>query len=832
MKRLIVLQILFLWVTALMAQYPRHGGKSSMYASMMSQLEPGKGVVMGLVIDQQQKPVSYSTVTLRRMSDSSIVAGQLTDTSGRFVLMNIPYGKYMLIVKFVGFKKKIITGIAVSPKKRFVRVGKIELSQQMHQIDQVVVTASARDVEYRVDKKVIHVSQDLANSSGNAVDVLQNIPSVQVDIQGNVTLRGSSNFTVFINGKPSVLDGNEALQQIPASEIDRIEIITNPSAKYDPDGVAGIINIITKQQRKKGYNGLLSLSYDNYDALGVNALLNLRKNKFNFFVSFDYHQRKRPADLKSLREITTDTTLYRYNTDGYMEFGFGGWKAKTGFNYYINDKNTLTVYGVLGNRSFGMHSGTQISEMFYRNDALVFANYYQQFGYSSADGLLYQGNIDFEHKFNDKGHKLRAYIDVSNWMPQRINGTLVDTTDAHWNVLSDASYGQESREMRSGLKGRLQVDYELPLQQGRKLEAGYVGRYLKMESDYKLFDRYGDADWTELTDFSNDLVMIRDIQAIYFTYTGKLAKLFDYQLGLRTEYTYRLVSQKATAQDFTINRFDFFPTAHISRRFGDNFQLQLGYSRRVRRPRGWFLNPFPTYIDQYTVQQGNPELLPAFSDSYELSLVKYFKKSFLSVDAFWRQTKNDFQRIQTVGDNNTIINTWINAGKNMSGGAEISANLSLMRFIMLNASSSVYYYRIIGTVDNQSVDNSTVTWNSRLMTMVMLPTGTRLQLTGFYRAPTVTLQGRSEAFIMTSVALRQDFFKRKVSLTLSVRDPFKWMRFASVVETPDLYSENVYIMRSPNISATLQIRLNDYKPQRNRRSNGDDVSEFEGEGLY
>ncbi len=832
MKKLFSLSIILLWITVLVAQNPRHGGKSSMYASMMSQLEPGKGAVMGLVIDQQQKPVSYSTVTLRRMSDSAIVAGQLTDTSGRFVLMNVPYGKYMLIVKFVGFKKKIITGIEVSPKNRFVRVGKIELSEQVHQIDQVVVTATARDVEYRVDKKVINVSQDLANSSGNAVDVLQNVPSVQVDIQGNVTLRGSGNFTVFIDGKPSVLDGNEALQQMPASEIERIEIITNPSAKYDPDGVAGIINIITKQQRKKGYNGLFSVSYDNYGALGINALINMRKNKFNFFASFDYQEKKRPADLISLREITTDSTLYRYNTDGYMEFVRGGWKVKTGFNYYINDKNTLTVYGVLGKRNFGMISGTQISEMLYRNDALVFANYYQQSGYSSAAGFLYQGNIDFEHKFNDNGHKIRAYIDVSNWMPERINGTLVDTTDAYWNILSDASYGQESRELRSGFKGRMQVDYELPLPQGRKLEAGYVGRYFRMESDYKLFDRYGNADWTELTDFSNDLVMARNIQALYFTYNGKLAQLFDYQLGLRTEYTHRIVSQKTTEQDFTIKRIDFFPTAHISRRFGDNFQLQLGYSRRVKRPRGWFLNPFPTYIDQYTIQQGNPNLLPAFSDSYELSLVKYFKKSFLSMDAFWRQTKNDFQRIQTVGDNNTIINTWANAGKDMSGGVELSANLSLMRFIMFNASSSVYYYRIIGTVDNQSVDNSTITWNSRLMTMVMFPTGTRLQITGFYRAPTVTLQGRSEAFIMTSLALRQDFFKRKASLTLSVRDPFKLMRFASVVETPELYSENLYIMRSPNISATLQIRLNDYKPQRNRGSNGDDVSEFEGEGLY
>ena len=832
MRKIAVLIVLI--ITCYMGMFAQEttGHRPSHFAQMASNLEPNKGLILGQVINEKQQPVPYSTVTLKRMSDSSIVNGILTDSTGRFVLMNVPYGTYFLEVKFVGFKKKIIRGISVSAKNRFVRIGRVTMKTDVQNIEQVVVAATAKDVEYRVDKKVIHVKQNLSSVGGTAVDILENIPSVEVDIQGNVTLRGSSNFTVFINGKPSVLEGSEALQQIPASEIDRIEIITNPSAKYDPDGVAGIINIITKQNHQKGYNGMLTLSYDNYNAYGVNAILNLRRPKVNYFVSFDYSERVRPAIINSQRKITGDSTTSEYTQTGQTQFGFGGWRAKSGLSYYFNDRNTLTVSGQIGNRGFNMASNTQISEFLYANDALVYQNYYVQNGYSTRQGLLYEGNIDYQHKFNDKGHKIRAYIDVRNYLPNKVNGTEVDTTDQDWQILSDQVFYQESREQSSGLRLRAQVDYERPLSNGRKFEAGYVGRYYNMSSSYSLFNKYGSSDWQELPGFSNNFSMIRNIQGAYVTYTGKIAKLFDFQLGLRTEYTYRLVKQLTTSEDFHLNRVDFFPSAHLSHRFGQSLQMQLSYSRRVRRPRGWFLNPFPTYVDQYTVQQGNPELLPAFSDSYEFNVVKYFKRSYLSVESFWRQTKNNFERIQLVGENNTIINTWTNAGKDLSGGVEFSANLMLMGMLMLNASSSVYYYRIIGQIENQQVDNSTVTWNSRLMAMLMLPTRTRLQVIGFYRAPSVTLQGTREAFIMTSFSVRQDFFKRKASLTVSVRDPFKLMRFSTVVNTPSLYSVNEFIMLSPNISATLEVRLNDYKKQRGQSQGDEDISDFEGEGLY
>ena len=826
MNKYLFLIIAFLSFTVVNAQQ-RQGAYS-----MFSNLEPNKGLVVGQVIDNHGKPLAYSTITLYRVSDSSIVNGILSDTTGRFVLMNIPYDTYFLEVKFIGFKKKIIRGITVNAKNRFLKVGKIKLATDVQNIEEVVVEATARDIEYRVDKKVIHVRENLSSIGGTAVDVLQNLPSVEVDIQGNVSLRGSSNFTVFINGKPSVLEGSEALQQIPASEIDRIEIITNPSAKYDPDGVAGIINIITKQKKSKGYNGLISLSYDNYQAYNVNVILNVRRSKVSYFISADYSKRRRPMEIHSLREISSGINTSEYLQNGNSEYGFGGWRIKSGLNYYINDHNTLTFSGQIGRRGFYMSSLSQISELFYQNSVLSEANYYIQKGYSDRSGLLYEGNIDFEHKFNDNGHKIRAYVDIRNYLPTNVNGTEVDTTDQEWNIISDQIFYQESYEQSFGLRLRGQIDYELPLSNGRKLEAGYVGRYYNRKISYSLYNKYGTGEWTELTEFTNEYVMLRNIQGAYLTYSAKAGALFDYQLGLRTEYTYRNFHQLTTNESFKINRIDFFPTIHLSHRFEKDIQTQLSYSRRVRRPRGWHLNPYYIYINQYSVRKGNPNLLPAFTDAFELNIIKYLKRSYISFETFWRQTKNDFERIDLVGDDNLIITTWENSEKNLSAGAEISINLSLMKMLMLSASSSAYYYRVLGEIDNTEVDNSTFTWNSRLMAMLMLPSRTRIQLLGFYRAPTVTLQGTRASFIMTSFSIRQDFFKSKASLTLSVRDPFKLMRFSTIVNTTSLYSENEYIMLSPNISATLEIRLNDYKKERGQKKNEDDVVDFEGEGMY
>ncbi len=830
-KQLLVILAVFI-ALSMFAQYPGGQGNRQFYSKIFSQLQPGKGVIIGRVVSTDGKGMAYTTVTLYRQSDSSIVSGVLTDTTGRFALLNVPMGKYFMEVKFIGFRKKIIKDITVSKKQRFVKIGKIMLKEQAQQLDQVVVTAQSKDIEYRVDKKVINVSKNIATAGGTAVDLLQNVPSVQVDIQGNVTLRGSSNFTVFINGKPSVLEGSEALQQIPASEVQRIEIITNPSAKYDPDGVAGIINIITKQPHERGYNGNISITYDNYNSLRANAIFNIRFKKINYFIGFTKNDRIRPADYISKRIISHDSMKTVFESNGTNVFHRGGWTAKTGFNYYLNDKTTLTLSGNIGQRKFNFSSQSFFNQYVTLNQSKLYNVFYKQSGVADAQGWMYRADIDLLHKFDNNGHQLHAYAFVSNWMPTRLNQTTVDTTDQDWNIISQTQFGQKSSEQRSGFKSRFQVDYDRPLSNGRKIETGLSLRYNKVTSDYRFYQKDGSDQWQELTDRANYMIFNRLISAAYFTYTGKLKDILNYQVGLRTEYVNRLINQTATGEQDRVDRVDLFPSLNISKRFGRTFQMQLGYSRRVHRPNGWYLNPFPIYVDQYTVMRGNPALLPEFANSYEFNMIKNFKSGYFSVETFYRKTLNKFQRIRTVADSNVIVNTWTNAGQDIATGAELSFNYFLMRMLMFNASTSVYYYQLMGTLNNQDVNTADWTWNSRLMLMAMLPTFTRLQIMGFYRAPIVTLQGYSKGMFFSSIGLRQDLFKRKLSITLTVWDPFKLAKFESVTDVQDLYVFSEYIMKSPQVSLTLSLRINDYRPQQNMKQQQEDVSEFEGEGLY
>ncbi len=798
-----------------------------------SQLEPGKGIILGKVVDANNKPMQYVTITLFKLPDSTVVDGTLTDSLGRFILKNEPFATYALEAKFIGFEKKLITNIKLSPKQRFIKIGKIVLAQQSQQIKQVVVTAQQQQVQYKVDKKVINVSQALASKGGTAVDILQNIPSVDVDIQGNVSLRGSSNFTVLINGKPSVLEGSEALQQIPASEIKRIEIITNPSAKYDPDGIAGIINIITKRPSSKGINGNVSISYDNYNAWRANAILNLQVKKFNFFIGFDRMDRVRPAQLISTRIISMDNSKNIFNINGNMAFRRIGWGIKSGFNYYINKNNTLSFSARLGRRAFLMNSFNNSSQIFIQNSDTLHKLFYTQTGFTNAGGWMYQADLDFQHNFNNNDkHYIRSYLYFASWSPTKINTSIIDTTDQNWNSINSPQFQQKSTELRSGGKARFQIDYQLPMHNHHKLQAGYSARYFFMSSNYSFATSLVNQNYTSnISELSNFMKMTRLINAAYFTYSGKLKDFLSYQLGLRTEWVNRTIYVQNNNSKYSINRIDFFPSIHLAHNFSQKFQIEFGYSRRIHRPTGWILNPFPMYLDQHTIQQGNPNLLPEYTNSLELNLIKYFNRSFLSIETFYRQTINKFQRIQKPINNYQVAFTTINAGQSQTAGAELAINFRPLKFININASSSFYYYQILGTIDNQQINKSTFSWNSKLMLMSFLPTGTMLQIMAFYRAPTVTLQGYRKGFLMSSFAVKQAFFKRKLNLTLSVSDPFKLAKFSFTNQTDNLYSSSEFILKSPQIMLTLDFRINNYKPQRNKQKQ-DIISDFEGEGIY
>ncbi len=795
------------------------------------QMKANTGIIAGKMVDDQGTALQYVNVLLHRQSDSTVIDAMATNDQGSFFFKDVNYGTYFLEFKFLGFKSKLLYDISVSKQNRFVRIGRVTLNADDQELSKVVVRGQASNVVYKIDKKIINVSKDIVASGGDATDALRNVPSVNVGVNGDVTIRGSSNFTVMINGKPSILDPNEALKSIPVENIDRIELITNPSAKYDPDGDAGIINIITKNKKNDGFNGKIEIGTDNNLGYKGDILLNYKKNKINFFTEFNINKRIRPMKYVSYRESFLPTDTFYMQNNGENEWGHIGSEAKIGLNYYINDKTTLTLSGSYGVHGFIANSSSQ--QHAWWSDKSKPENYFSSSANNKMSGYTSNAEIDIEHKFNDKGHKIKAYAQYSFFTPVSNNISIMDTSDANWNSISNTPFMQLTSQNRARTRARFQVDYELPIGTKSKFQAGYTFRYLEADGGYHVanFD-YSTNNWDFDTTKYNDMTMYRQIHAAYVTFSSSLGKIFDYELGFRTEYTDRLITEDATNTRYPIKRPDFFPTVHISKSLPFDQQIQLSYSRRINRPRGWNLNPFPMYIDQYTIRKGNPALKPEYSNSYELNYLKTMGRNSISLETFYKTTEGKIDRIQQI-DGSAIVYTTENLNKDYSLGSELSGNFIIFKMLMLNISSSAFNYRITGTLDGNPVDTSTFTWNSRINIMTMLPTGTGIQFGAFYKAPSVTLQGRNSSMFITFAGIRQSFFKRKLSLSIQAWDLFNTMRFAFTNSTKYLYSTNVYSSLHPTIGVTLTYRINNYKSERKRGQKGSSNSmDFMGEGDY
>ncbi|MDP4209124.1 MAG: TonB-dependent receptor [Bacteroidota bacterium] len=801
------------------AQTGRPGGGS---ANM-----PADGKITGKVIDKvAHVAIGYASVGVYRMKDSSMVSGALTDTLGRFTLNNLPYGRFYAEVKFIGYKKSRVNGILVVPNQKTADLGNILVEPSSTTLKEVEVTGSRPPLEYKLDRKVVNVSQQIAAAGGTAVDVLENTPSVQTDVEGNVQLRGSSSFTVLIDGKPSVLKGSEALQQIPASTIQSIEIITNPSAKYDPDGSAGIINIIMKKEKISGINGVVNLSAGTGGKYNGDLLVNYKHDKVNYFFGADY------SDLKfnmknNLSKWTRSNDSLRYqlmNLNGDMHRTGKGVKA--GFDFAPNDKNTISFSARYAERAFGRNTSANYYE--YTNPAKS-NTYYLQNNTSNSPHKFVNLNLDYLLRFDDKGHQLAASAYWSNGPSDSNTDMVKQTTDQNWTL-----DGTEPRQQHTSEKGeenefRLKLDYTKPLGDKGKFEAGYQGRYESSGSKYH-FENYQSGQWIEDMTQYNDLKYTDNIQSVYSTLSNSM-KLFDYQLGIRGEYTDRKITQKVTGESYPVNRFDLFPTIHLSKQLPFDLQLLASYSRRINRPDDHQLDPLPRYIDDKNIRKGNPALAPEFADSYELSLQKRFGAAFLSVDGFYKKTNDLISQIVKLGANNIMEQTFANLNHDYSMGTEIMLNIPLSQAWNVNASTSIYHYKIDGSLSDSTVSNQTNTWNSRINTTLRFKWGMQLQANFFYNAKTVTAQGTRDGFFFTSLGLRQEVMKKKASLTLQVRDLFGNMKFVSTSQGPDFYIYNRMKRESPVFTLTFSYRINNFKQQ--MKKGGDDVNEsdFNGGGM-
>ena len=788
------------------------------YAQEYQGRKVAPGTIVGQVVDAELgTPLEYANTMLYEKQNQTQVTGAMTDNDGVFRLSKVAPGIYTLEISFIGYYTKEIENVVVSIDQEVVRVGVIRLDRAILTTGGVEVTGERLAVEYKIDRKVINVSKDFTAISGTAVDVLQNAPSVTVDIEGNVSMRGSTNFSLLIDGRPTVLDPNDALQQIPASDIEQIEIITNPSAKFDPSGTAGIINVLMKKQKAQGTNGIVNLNIGLEDKYGGNFLLSHRTEKFNVYLGANYNDMSNPGTfLSENRTISNDTTSFIYS-DGDSKWRRKFYGVRGGVDWYLGTNDIWSLGLRYGGRNMDMASARDFEEWTEPGDS---HNLYVSENGNKHGGDFYSMSMDYSHTFGQQEHKFSGHAMLSN------NSDTEESSTAMFDMDSTMLSGQRTEERGPSSRIQLELEYALPIWQVNKLEAGYQGS-LRQNTDTSELYEYDTltSGYEFRPEFSNVVDYEDNIHSLYALYKGELGN-FGYQGGMRGEYQYRIIKLVGENDDFTLDEWDFFPSAHLSYKFPNENEIMASYARRIKRPRGWELQPFETWIDAYNVRTGNPALKPEYIDSYEMGYQNNVGRTLFSLEGYYKVTHNKIERVSSVYDVNIILQSVENVGTDYAYGAEAMLNWNLFKWFNLNLTGDVYQYRIEGTLYGDEFSRESFNWNTRVNSTFMIGQSTRLMINGIYYSPSVSSQGRRDGFYTTNAAIRQDVWNKNLTVTLQLRDIMGNARHEFTSEGSDFYSYTEFSRKSPVVMLALTYNFNRYKPKHEQE---EEQEEFEDE---
>ncbi len=789
-------------------------------------LEEAKGVLKGKVIDSKTKqPLEYVSVAVYEKSSGKLITGSISQSDGAFKISDVGDGEFYVEISFMGYQTKRVDDVKLVPGSFVANIGILEMFENTENIGEVEVVAERAAIDYKIDKKIVNVSKQYTAVSGSAVDVLENVPSVTVDIEGNVSLRGSSDFMVLINGIPSILEPSEALQQIPSSSIENIEIITNPSAKYNPEGTGGIINIITKKNVLQGINGVVNVNAGN-NGYGGDFLFNYKQGKWGYFVGGDYNKREFDGDTELNRESYTNSETSYITNNGVSDHNMNRSNIRAGIDFQPNDKNSLNMELSAGQRSFKSSSTFNYSE--WTSSDL---SPYQYLNTESGERArqMYSVNGTYLHRFDGKGHELKVTA----------SHRYRDSDDTSENQLYDESgvkvEGRKNTEDGPSNQFQGNVDYSKPIGEEGKLELGYqIALNTNTDETALMIDEDGSGLYFEDPLYTNKTSYTKDIHSLYATYVNTYQRL-GYQVGLRGEYTYREIdlvnSNNVGANDGTsvIDRMDWFPTVHLSYKLPERQELMTSYTRRIQRPRSYYLEPFITWTDAYNVREGNADLLPEYIDAYEIAYLKKWDKAFVNFEGYYRITHNKTEWIRSVYENNIIMRSPENVGKDYSLGLDATLSFDIFPWWRADWSTSMYNYQMKGTYGSQSFDTSDFMWNTRINTTVKLNKSTQIQLFSRYNSKRVTPQGYDKSSYSTDVAFRKEFLNRKLTGVFQVRDIFSQNRRASVSESRDFYEYSYRDFNGPFFTLTLTYRFNNYKPDKSSRGN---ASGFGGEEEF
>ncbi len=786
--------------------------------------------VTGKVFEKVSKqPLEYATISLMAPNDTKVVAGGITNPKGEFEV-TVPPGIYDIKVEFISFKATQIKGKNISGD---TNLGVVNLSEDAAQLSEVVVRAEKSTVEIKLDKKVYNVGQDMMVKGGTVSDVLDNVPSVSVDTEGNVSLRGSDNIRILIDGRPSnSINVAEALRQLPADAIDKVEVITNPSARYDAEGGSGIINIILKKGKNQGLNGTFIASTGLPETYGLSGNLNYKTEKLNYFTTLGYnHRTSEGAGLTNTEYINADGTPKGYlDEDRDTKRTSDGFNGRAGIEWTVAP-NTFWTNAI----NYQKSSGDTKDVIKYSNFDAAYDftgnSYRLNNGVTGSDNVEYTSNLI--KNFNDKGHKLTADLSISR-----------NTDDSNSIITASPNYNSTLNDQVQK-QVQLQADYVLPLGEGSQFEAGYKGSFGDLNNKYTITDNQGIPD----PNLSNTLEYKENINAIYTQYGFKVNK-FSYLFGLRWEDTNIQVNLLDTNNFNTKKYNNLFPSAFVSYEISDKSNFTASYSKRLTRPRGRFMNPATNYSSNVNIFQGNPDLDPSLTDKYDIGYIKRWDKLTFNTSAYFENTKDVFSFVRTPNGQEVdgipvILSRPINLGREQKFGFEFTLNYTPFKVWRINSNFNFYNVKTTGentytdTNGNtvvQNLDNQANTWFARINSKLTLPYKIDWQLNGTYNGEQKTAQGKNLGQFAMNTAFSKDVIKDKATIAFNISDIFnsRIMRSYTYLQndvthqSQTSYSEMQFRKRQFNLSFTY--RFNKAKSDRDKNDKDKNAPKNESDG--
>ncbi|UOY06277.1 TonB-dependent receptor [Muricauda sp. SCSIO 64092] len=776
--------------------------------------------ITGTVIDKDTgQPLEYATLIVQSIRNPERITGGITDAEGKFEVQTPP-GVFNISVEYIAYTTYV-------SKKQQLRsntdLGIIYLSPDVSLLEEVEVVAEKTTVELRLDKKIYNVGKDLTVQGGTVSDVLDNVPSVSVDVEGNVQLRGNDDVRILINGKPSAITGlnsTEALRQLPAESIEKVEVITSPSARYDAEGSGGIINIILRRSKLQGLNGALTVNGGYPESAGINGNLNYRTGNINIFTNTGYNYRTRPGnslndtDFFDAEGNLTNTLREERDFDRIRR----GLNANLGVEWYINKTASIT-------QSIFVRDSDNESETtnnFVQSDVTGNTRSGFRFDPETEKDDTFQYAFNFDKQFNGElDHTLTFAFQYE------------ESDEVEESLIIQNGFDSESvRTAENQRRVFMQSDYVVPLGENGQFEVGYRGDFNRLNTDYDVVFIEPTLDVLGITDPSNVLDFKETINAFYTQYGNKF-KDFSFLAGLRYEATRLIINQIETG-DFNRNNFDgLFPTLNLNYEISEKESFQLGYNRRIRRPRSRFLNPFPSRSSPTNLFQGNPNLTPSFSNQIELGYLKRWEKLTLNGSIYFQRSTNVITFIVEDTGEDTFFDgeqlsilrrTPVNLARNDRYGLDFTATYRPTRKWNLNTNINLFNFITRGDFNDQNFDAENLSWFIRLNNKITLPSGIDWQTRIFYRGPTENAQTRNQGIFSLDLAFSKDFLKERASLAVNVSDVFNSRRRISETVTPLFNNDSEFQWRVRSYNLAFTYRFNQKK-----KRGGDRQRDYEGD---